>query len=441
MSCRERLVGDAGNNCCGGPGLERAGFLHGRRVRQTTDSISHEKRRDSSALLFLTDLRGLDVVLGKLAAHALNLLYAIMAAFPILGLAIGAGRCDRRGILASATRVARHCFPGRRGRIVGQRTFSRRSGGAAARLGSGGSPDAASCPGVPSPPPRRAPSLSPGVLMVSSRTSPTGRIRAASGCRCCRCMPPHGDLLIWAGADRGASTRLQPATASRRYRRKRAGRASRSPSLHLHPPHPRRYLDPGRDPAGWLAWRHRHRPACWWVALLLLPPAAPTSLLWRAWGDDGRRPGGRFRGRVQVLTAPCARRAPGPAASRRMTDLHHRAPSSRCFARRSPPASLALAEWNVLWRAMLAAGGPGLLLALPSCSSTDWVCQRCLAGFGDPFVGIAVDDHGSCSAWLALWSLGCACGVMAVGRTVFWAVLVPWLVSSILLCCSSGLAH
>ncbi|HOY59518.1 MAG TPA: ABC transporter permease, partial [Verrucomicrobiota bacterium] len=65
------------------------GMIEG--VRQTADSISHEKREGTLGLLFLTDLRGLDVVLGKLAAHALNLLCALMAAFPILGLAIGAG--------------------------------------------------------------------------------------------------------------------------------------------------------------------------------------------------------------------------------------------------------------------------------------------------------------------------------------------------------------
>ncbi len=53
-------------------------------VRAASDSISEEKREGTLGLLFLTDLKGLDVVLGKLAATSLNGLYGVLAVMPIL---------------------------------------------------------------------------------------------------------------------------------------------------------------------------------------------------------------------------------------------------------------------------------------------------------------------------------------------------------------------
>src|SRR5690348_4682839 len=41
-------------------------------ARVTADTISEEKREGTLGLLFLTDLKGLDVVLGKLVASSLN---------------------------------------------------------------------------------------------------------------------------------------------------------------------------------------------------------------------------------------------------------------------------------------------------------------------------------------------------------------------------------
>lgn len=48
----------------------------------TADCLSEEKRAGTLGLLFLTDLRGYDVVLGKLASHALQLGYALLAIVP-----------------------------------------------------------------------------------------------------------------------------------------------------------------------------------------------------------------------------------------------------------------------------------------------------------------------------------------------------------------------
>ena len=57
-------------------------LVYGRRA--TADSISHEKREGTLGLLFLTDLKGHDIVLGKLAATSLRGFYGLLAVFPVL---------------------------------------------------------------------------------------------------------------------------------------------------------------------------------------------------------------------------------------------------------------------------------------------------------------------------------------------------------------------
>src|SRR5216110_3582582 len=52
----------------------------------TADCLSEEKREGTLGLLFLTDLKGYDVVLGKLAATSLHAFFGLLAIFPILGL-------------------------------------------------------------------------------------------------------------------------------------------------------------------------------------------------------------------------------------------------------------------------------------------------------------------------------------------------------------------
>jgi ABC-type transport system involved in multi-copper enzyme maturation permease subunit len=53
----------------------------------TSDCLSYEKREGTLGLLFLTDLRGYDVVLGKLASSSLNAAFALVAIVPIMALA------------------------------------------------------------------------------------------------------------------------------------------------------------------------------------------------------------------------------------------------------------------------------------------------------------------------------------------------------------------
>jgi hypothetical protein len=59
-------------------------FYAGRRF--TADCLSEEKREGTLGLLFLTDLKGYDVVFGKLAATSLNGFYGLLAIFPVLAL-------------------------------------------------------------------------------------------------------------------------------------------------------------------------------------------------------------------------------------------------------------------------------------------------------------------------------------------------------------------
>src|SRR5215469_11630653 len=52
----------------------------------TAHSLTEEKREGTLGLLFLTDLKGYDVVLGKFAAVSLNAFYALLALMPMTAL-------------------------------------------------------------------------------------------------------------------------------------------------------------------------------------------------------------------------------------------------------------------------------------------------------------------------------------------------------------------
>src|ERR1035438_8819303 len=54
--------------------------------RWTADCLSEEKREGTLGLLFLTDLKGYDVVLGKLTATSLAGFYGLLAVFPMLAI-------------------------------------------------------------------------------------------------------------------------------------------------------------------------------------------------------------------------------------------------------------------------------------------------------------------------------------------------------------------
>lgn len=52
----------------------------------TADALSEERREGTLGLLFLTDLRVWDVVLGKLVVNSLGAVYAVLTVFPVMGI-------------------------------------------------------------------------------------------------------------------------------------------------------------------------------------------------------------------------------------------------------------------------------------------------------------------------------------------------------------------
>src|SRR5947208_2279880 len=54
----------------------------------TSDCLSEEKREGTLGLLFLTELRGADVVFGKLVANSLRSFYALLSVFPVLAITL-----------------------------------------------------------------------------------------------------------------------------------------------------------------------------------------------------------------------------------------------------------------------------------------------------------------------------------------------------------------
>jgi ABC-type transport system involved in cytochrome c biogenesis permease component len=57
----------------------------------TADCLSEEKREGTLGLLFLTDLKGYDIVLGKLAATSVTAFYGMLAIFPVMAIPLLAG--------------------------------------------------------------------------------------------------------------------------------------------------------------------------------------------------------------------------------------------------------------------------------------------------------------------------------------------------------------
>jgi ABC-type transport system involved in multi-copper enzyme maturation permease subunit len=60
-------------------------------VFRTADCLSEEKREGTLGLLFLTDLKGYDIVVGKLTATSLNAFYGVLALFPVMAIPLLAG--------------------------------------------------------------------------------------------------------------------------------------------------------------------------------------------------------------------------------------------------------------------------------------------------------------------------------------------------------------
>ena len=67
-------------------GVVCLGYVMMAGIFQTADCISEERREGTLGLLFLTDLKGYDVVLGKLASSSLHSFYTFLAVVPVMSL-------------------------------------------------------------------------------------------------------------------------------------------------------------------------------------------------------------------------------------------------------------------------------------------------------------------------------------------------------------------
>lgn len=68
----------------------------------TADCVSSEKREGTLGLLFLTDLKGYDIILGKLAANSMGVIYGLIASVPILSLPLVMGGITAWQVLETA---------------------------------------------------------------------------------------------------------------------------------------------------------------------------------------------------------------------------------------------------------------------------------------------------------------------------------------------------
>lgn len=68
----------------------------------TADCVSSEKREGTLGLLFLTDLKGYDIILGKLAANSMGVIYGLIASVPILSLPLLMGGVTAMQVLETA---------------------------------------------------------------------------------------------------------------------------------------------------------------------------------------------------------------------------------------------------------------------------------------------------------------------------------------------------
>jgi ABC-type transport system involved in multi-copper enzyme maturation permease subunit len=79
-------------------------------VVTTADALSSEKRNGTLGLLFLTDLRGRDIVFGKLAALGVVSFYALLAAIPILALPLLTGGISGQSVFRTSINLLNALF-------------------------------------------------------------------------------------------------------------------------------------------------------------------------------------------------------------------------------------------------------------------------------------------------------------------------------------------
>jgi ABC-type transport system involved in cytochrome c biogenesis permease component len=79
-------------------------------TRVTADCLSEEKRDGTLGLLFLTDLKGYDVVIGKLVANSLNAFYGLLAIFPVMAIPVLLGGVSGTDLIRTSALLVNTLF-------------------------------------------------------------------------------------------------------------------------------------------------------------------------------------------------------------------------------------------------------------------------------------------------------------------------------------------
>lgn len=401
-------------------------------LRQTTDSLNREQREGTLGLMFLTDLRGVDVVIGKLAACSVQSFYGLLAVFPAMGIALAAGGTTAGefwrtqlvlletlflaltcGLWASARRLDEHrALALGVGMILGVTLL---------------------------PPlvetfllPRGLPSISPGTAMfcaadLAYRASPGAFWGTAAA------IPLLSFLLVWSAGRRLARGWREPAPVTPPPQPKHVEPVEwtyrPSPGLHARPAKP--VLD--RDPLWWLAQRQRPRRLLLWIAVLT--PVLPTfagSFVFRALGPGiGTAYGLSLAMGVIGVLLPVL--ILSIAASQRLIESRNSGALELLLTTPLSPRRIVESHWQSLWRVLRwpivmmlllqmgvlfpqgfswnAPGGLGVFFLLLQLSS------------GAHHVAVAV-----AACWMAMWfAVRARKTSSVVGLTLLWTAVVSWL--------------
>src|SRR5712691_11249082 len=84
----------------------------------TSDCLSEEKREGTLGFLFLTDMRGYDVVLGKLLATSLRCGFAFLAIYPVLAITQLMGGVEAGMFVSALSRDGQKALSGTLGLLV-----------------------------------------------------------------------------------------------------------------------------------------------------------------------------------------------------------------------------------------------------------------------------------------------------------------------------------
>ncbi|HNU53268.1 MAG TPA: ABC transporter permease subunit [Verrucomicrobiota bacterium] len=404
-------------------------------LRQTADSLSEERREGTLGLLFLTDLQGLDVVLGKLASRTLGLFYGLLAAFPIMGLAISAGGVTAgefwrtQLVLVHALFLACAC-----GLWVSARAREEQSAFLRA-LGLGFVLLILPALLTAIPLCRSWLNPSPAAILGFARDTAyqTGALRFWASLATAQAL--GWILLVGAGKTLGLRWREdRPDTASAppKPEAPRTAGYRIPPSLHAGPA-PGSSEQRDRDPAAWLAARRPPKRLLIWVALLLpLLSAGSLSILY---GLLGARSGGALVGfsfGSQLATGLVPALLLSLVATRRFADARRNGALELLLGTPLTDHAIVQGEWRALWRhvrlpflVLAALSLLPLLYWFPTTQSLATGSRLWMAFMAGRQLAPLCDALGT--LWMGLWlGLRARNAGSAVGQTLLWIVVLPW---------------